>query len=176
MHSATLSRFGVGVKMDTALKDVSTRQEYHKKYYKNNADYLKTLARINHHKNKKKKNEAFKKKYHSDPAFRAELAKRRKKWTIENKERVAKHKKESHYKKRYGLSIIQVEQKKKLQNYKCACCNKRKPLVVDHCHKTNIPRDLLCQRCNVGVGYVEDKIFLLQALEYKQRWDELLAA
>lgn len=29
-------------------------------------------------------------------------------------------------------------------------------LVVDHCHKSNIVRKLLCSNCNSGLGYLQD--------------------
>jgi len=49
----------------------------------------------------------------------------------------------------------------KEQKGKCAICNKHQKklktvLHVDHCHKTNQVRGLLCNRCNAGLGYYED--------------------
>lgn len=32
----------------------------------------------------------------------------------------------------------------------------KKDLAVDHCHKTNVIRGLLCGRCNPALGYLQD--------------------
>lgn len=47
-------------------------------------------------------------------------------------------------------------------------------LAVDHNHKTNKIRGLLCNRCNRGIGFMRDSIDLLQkAIEYlKTHQDE----
>jgi hypothetical protein len=52
------------------------------------------------------------------------------------------------------------------QEYKCGICRKPetilstngkvKNLAVDHCHKTNIVRGLLCERCNRAIGLLRD--------------------
>ncbi len=53
------------------------------------------------------------------------------------------------------------------QDGKCAICSRRKPLVIDHCHKTGIVRGLLCTRCNCGIGILEDSAVVLGlALRY----------
>ena len=64
-------------------------------------------------------------------------------------------------KKTYGLSTEKYNEIFERQNGKCAICNKHqkelsRPLNVDHCHSTNKIRDLLCDRCNLTVGYVEN--------------------
>jgi hypothetical protein len=59
-------------------------------------------------------------------------------------------------------------------NHVCAICKKKslklsnnsktfKSLSVDHCHKTNKVRGLLCDHCNQGIGHFFDNIDLLQA-------------
>jgi hypothetical protein len=63
--------------------------------------------------------------------------------------------------KTYGLSTEKYNEIFERQNGKCAICNKHqkelsRPLNVDHCHSTNKIRDLLCDRCNLTVGYVEN--------------------
>ena len=61
-----------------------------------------------------------------------------------------------------------------LQNNKCAICETEfgttnKKFSVDHCHKTNLIRGLLCVRCNFGIGYFLDDILSLQnAIKYLQ--------
>ncbi len=66
------------------------------------------------------------------------------------------------------------------QNYKCKICSKEisfKPSVkdktnkdnanVDHCHKTNVIRGILCTSCNRGLGLLQDSTTILnQAIKY----------
>ncbi len=57
----------------------------------------------------------------------------------------------------------------KLQNNKCAICDKIVVgrLYVDHCHETGNIRGLLCQTCNSGLGLLGDKTEnLIRALNY----------
>lgn len=42
-----------------------------------------------------------------------------------------------------------------------------KHIHVDHCHKTNITRGLLCASCNKGLGFFKDSIINLEkAISY----------
>ncbi|WP_087886633.1 endonuclease VII domain-containing protein [Streptomyces alboflavus] len=52
--------------------------------------------------------------------------------------------------KTYGLSSDDYARILKFQNGRCAICGetRRANLAVDHCHKTNAVRGLLCARCN----------------------------
>lgn len=58
----------------------------------------------------------------------------------------------------------------KIQNSCCAICGiaeknlvgKAKRLAVDHCHSTDKVRGLLCQKCNVGIGNLQDNSELLR--------------
>lgn len=54
-----------------------------------------------------------------------------------------------------------------VQHGLCAICKKEMKLPqVDHDHKTNRVRGLLCSRCNVRLATVEDANFLKLALAY----------
>ena len=82
-----------------------------------------------------------------------------------------------HLRTRYNISPEQYEAKLISQNYYCAICGKDVvdnvrngnpvALSVDHCHKTNTLRDLLCHQCNSGLGQFKDNIEILQkAIDY----------
>ena len=66
-------------------------------------------------------------------------------------------------KARYGITLAIYNQMLESQGNKCACCGatkstgfKTEALVVDHCHKTGIVRDLLCNDCNIVLGIVKE--------------------
>jgi hypothetical protein len=66
----------------------------------------------------------------------------------------------------------------RLQNYCCAICGKkirkRSEQHVDHDHKTNIVRGILCGTCNRGLGHFHDSIQLLVlALAYLRGYSEV---
>jgi len=85
-----------------------------------------------------------------------------------------------HKLKTYGLTIQDYEDLLGKQNYQCAICrrpetaqlnNKTKRLSVDHCHETNQVRGLLCSRCNLLLGQVDDDWLRLDnAMEYLTYW------
>ena len=68
-----------------------------------------------------------------------------------------------HIQYKFGMSELEFEMMLKAQDNKCAICGTTDPsnnwakfLVIDHCHKTNRVRGLLCAKCNRGLGYFED--------------------
>jgi len=72
------------------------------------------------------------------------------------------------WKRKYGLDIQESEQMLKYQNHHCPICNSflNNP-VVDHCHKTNKVRGILCPQCNLGLGAFRDNTTYLQnAIKY----------
>jgi hypothetical protein len=67
----------------------------------------------------------------------------------------------------YGLTVEEFNELLKLQDKKCAICYKKVPLDVDHCHDKNRVRGLLCQKCNKGIGLLNDDIQILKnAISY----------
>lgn len=75
-------------------------------------------------------------------------------------------------KKRYGLTLEQHAEMLVRQNGRCAICGDppdpngvraSSRLHVDHDHETGQNRELLCNRCNRGVGYFRDDPNLLRA-------------
>jgi hypothetical protein len=73
-----------------------------------------------------------------------------------------------HLKRKYGITSKDYDRMFEEQNGKCAICGKTgKKLHVDHNHKTNKVRKLLCFHCNAGLGhFTENPKFLLRAIEY----------
>ena len=61
----------------------------------------------------------------------------------------------------------------KKQDGRCAICGRMdKSLAVDHCHATNTIRGMLCRRCNLGIGALDDDPRLLrQAITYLENHD-----
>ncbi len=73
----------------------------------------------------------------------------------------------------YGVNRAAYDEMLEAQNGACAICgtkepgSKRKHFHVDHCHRTNKIRGLLCGNCNLGMGNLQDDIeILIRAIEY----------
>lgn len=81
-----------------------------------------------------------------------------------------------HIKRSYGVTLEQYDQMCEQQGGVCAICGSVDPngrrLAVDHDHKTGKVRGLLCSRCNLGAGFIEDDVFVSKALFYLRghRW------
>jgi hypothetical protein len=82
----------------------------------------------------------------------------------------------SHLKSVFGITIQQYEWLAKSQDYLCPICwtnikkvDGKKYMPVDHCHKTQNIRGILCQKCNIGIGCFKENVSSLQAAtEYLQ--------
>ena len=54
-----------------------------------------------------------------------------------------------------------------IQKNRCAICKNNVKLCVDHDHKTNIIRGLLCRSCNAGMGQFKDSVSVIkEAIKY----------
>jgi hypothetical protein len=72
---------------------------------------------------------------------------------------------------RYGLKYTDFLTLVVKQEGLCAICKVYggEDLVIDHDHKTNRVRGLLCHSCNVGLGIFKDStLFLKEAIIYLQ--------
>lgn len=92
----------------------------------------------------------------------------------ERKERKAyKSKRIEHYKaydksrkyRQHGLTETEWEAMYEEQDGRCAICKDAldiDELKIDHCHDSGIVRGLLCNKCNVALGMLEDDVDRLQ--------------
>ncbi len=74
-------------------------------------------------------------------------------------------------KRKYNITIEQYEEMLKQQNYCCKLCFRQqgnRELHVDHDHKTNKVRGILCHQCNWYMGTIDaDPSILNRLIEYK---------
>ncbi len=85
-------------------------------------------------------------------------------WSKNNRQR----RRNCRLKHAHGITLETYDGMVIRQNQSCLICHRKpKQLVVDHCHKTNKIRGLLCNTCNIGLGYFEDNISTLnKAIKY----------
>jgi hypothetical protein len=107
-----------------------------------------------------------------------------KKYYQKNREKILKirkkyHEKNPHKRKNsvlkyeYGITLDDYNRMFQQQKGKCAICKRHqndltKTLCVDHNHKTNKVRALLCITCNTDVSVVEDR--LKEMLNYLNKY------
>lgn len=76
---------------------------------------------------------------------------------------------------RRGLTLEEYNLLVEKQEGRCAICKTVPPasLCIDHSHLTGTNRELLCRRCNMGLGYFDDNPEVVAtAAAYLQRWSE----
>lgn len=101
-------------------------------------------------------------------------------WKAKNKDKVKRH---NYYYGRwwkYGLTEEQYIDMLNARENKCAICGQEetsknkngaiKRLSIDHDHRTDEIRGLLCSRCNLILGHAKDDVQILQsAIDYLLR-------
>jgi len=96
--------------------------------------------------------------------------KRSQQWRRNNPEKQKISQRKCRIKSQFGISLEEYDSLLSKQNGKCAICGGHTDgdaLAVDHNHKTNEVRGLLCHRCNTAIGLFKDDVSLLQkAIEY----------
>lgn len=97
-------------------------------------------------------------------------AKQYKKWKEKNREFYLQSTTNSGLKQRYGIDLKHYEKLFEQQNGQCKICGTKKPgrkgvkrFAVDHCHKTNKIRGLLCMSCNTAIGLLNENPVLFDA-------------
>ena len=79
-----------------------------------------------------------------------------------NKEKYREYERNRQYMKMYGITVDDYNRMYEAQRGVCKICGTTEPktaggryFVVDHCHTTGKVRGLLCNVCNVAVGFYE---------------------
>jgi hypothetical protein len=89
-----------------------------------------------------------------------------------HKEKAIKRSRKHYLKVNYGITTEQYNQMFELQEGKCLICGKHqseldRPLCVDHNHETEKVRGLICNFCNLILGFANDDIIILEnAIKY----------
>lgn len=157
-------------------------KQYSQKYWVKNKSKITPKKRVYNKINKEKISETSKKYFIKN---KDKIMDAQKKWRKANSDKIKKY--VSTYNNKYPEKIqiknfrTKVSFLKKLdlsfdefkillekQNYLCDICKKPetlkhqsgKPrlLCIDHCHKSNKVRGLLCQKCNSGLGFFKDEL------------------
>ena len=102
-----------------------------------------------------------------------------KKWIAKNIKRSYANRRNHYLKKKYGITAADYEVIHKRQKGLCAICGRperivingtRRRLAVDHDHRTNKVRGLICHDCNRGIGlFKDDPKRLMSAARYIRR-------
>lgn len=83
------------------------------------------------------------------------------------------HKARSKRLRRYGLTREEYDALMATHGDGCAICGQLDPdrsLAIDHCHRTQAVRGLLCSSCNLGLGnFRDDPKLLAAAIHYLTR-------
>lgn len=163
------------------------RNEYYRKWNAANPEKVKAAKKKYQQKNQEKIN-AERRAYRL--ANREKMRAAKLKWESENPEMVAMQKvrkrlREEAYKANhslkyhYDITLNDYDTVLGSQNGVCAICctarvtTKSKRLFVDHCHATGKLRALLCNHCNMGLGFFQDRTdLMLRAISYVKEFQE----
>ena len=136
------------------MKTAEERKQYRREQYLKHKDKEKAAREIYYSKNKK------------------EILERQQKY---NKENPIKRK-NAMLKYEYGITLDDYNKMFNEQGGKCAICQRHqnkltRTLCVDHDHKTNKVRALLCVTCNTDVSVVENRLEEMTKYINKHRKD-----
>jgi hypothetical protein len=89
------------------------------------------------------------------------MKKQRQEYYKENRDYLTKQRRNNYLKSLYNIDLQEYNEMLEFQDNRCAICGKTpeengKRLSVDHDHETSEIRELLCNSCNVALGYLND--------------------
>lgn len=120
----------------------------------------------------KEKNPNYFKEYYQER--KEEFKERNKRNYLKDKEDNWRNARNTMYKRKYGISLVDYEQMFEEQGGVCAICKQTdaRRLAVDHCHSMKKVRGLLCVKCNRALGgFNDDVIRLREAITYLEKQD-----
>ena len=127
------------------------QREYSREWYKRNIGKRKMQRKNYYEKNKDSLNS------------------RARQWYLDHKELVQQRSRDSELLRNFGLTRQEYNRIFQVQGGMCKICGIHqeeinKSLRVDHCHKTNKVRGLLCHNCNVTLGLIKENIETLKKM------------
>ena len=147
------------------------KRQYFRDYYLKNNERVRQYRKIN----REKINERSRKWAKSN---NEKCKKSVYRWRDNNPARLHKIDTRTHLKKRYGITPEDYAKMLSNQSGGCEICGKpstnyKRRLHVDHDHLTGNLRGLLCVKCNLGIGYFNDSVGLLDnAKEYLVKYSQ----
>jgi hypothetical protein len=116
------------------------------------------------------------------PGYRERRAKYNRWWRADNREKLLAAIRRSNLKQKFGITVEQYDAMYAAQNGLCALCRqpettfhwrgKIQRLALDHCHKTNTNRGLLCAHCNHALERIEnDPDWGVKARAYIEKYE-----
>jgi|SRR6516162_11685832 len=108
-------------------------------------------------------------------AHRERVREAQKRWRIKHPEQYRRIIKNADLQKSFGITIEDYERMYKEQQGLCAICKvdkptgKKKYFSVDHEHATGKVRGLLCGKCNVKLGVIENQEWMEAANAYLRK-------
>lgn len=126
--------------------------------------------------NKEQRNKLVRDRWANDPAFRAAMIEKqylrfKRKYQSDPVYRAKKNK--SNVLSKHGVKRHEYEAMVVAQGGTCAICKKipsGRGFNIDHCHNTKRVRGLLCTNCNLAIGHMEDDTERLHAaIAYLQK-------
>jgi hypothetical protein len=125
------------------------RKEYASTWWKSNNNEMKTQKKNWYEINKEEQKEKCRNRYHAgDKQKHAHVVWRNK------------------LIREFGITEHDYNLRLNDQNEACKICGKKddQRLAVDHCHRTGVIRGLLCRRCNMTIGLLEDNPCLIRSV------------